>query len=90
MELTLVEKKMLNALRIVQEYLTPQRLIKRVEYSVLMDTVELAIRAGVNKQLDCPSGLHASDCLCTEKKEGITFHYAKYKNHINLRRENKK
>lgn len=89
MELTLVERKMLAALQIAQGYLTMRR-VNRKEYSYLMDTIKLAVQAGINKQYGCESGLHSSDCTCTKTTEGLTFHYVKYRRQSELSREAKK
>lgn len=78
MKLTQVEKKMLDALQIVLGCLT-QRYLYRKEFLALMDTVRVAIQAGINKQwAGCESGLHSTDCTCTKNKEGQNFSYWKY------------
>lgn len=89
MELTLVERKMLAALQIAQGYLTMRR-VNRKEYSYLMDTIKLAVQAGINKQYGCESGLHSSDCTCTKTTEGQNSRYVKYLKRLNSSREDKK
>lgn len=89
MEISIVEKKMLAALQMVQGYLT-QRYLERREYLFLMDTVKIAIQAGINKQYGCVTGLHADRCTCTPNQEGQSFDYLKYtKKNLFRRREEK-